>query len=625
MTRLILIAIVSLSATVIFAGNEKKHNVAADVKKIGVGYTISVRFKEIGKAETFVLSIGPGKVITVKTDALMNFSGTFPTGYRYKITQISGPRKCIFTPAMGTVGTANVEINSDGGIPDGFTILNGKLVAPVGTRVLLENNGKDTLTVISRAEETFYTFPKPLMQGTTFNVIVKSGPPGFVYSMVITGGELTTIFPGSFLTVYADRGYDLISRDKDNKVLATYYESWEPAICQRGDDDEGRYVAFISSVKGMDGSTGKNRQLFWRDRKTGLTKLISKSVNGEEGNANSGAPVMDVTGLKVAFESYADNLVSSDGNKVRDVFLWTGDTLGVGTIQQISTGKGGVDPNAESFEPTISGNGDDIAFSSSASNITDGVEGTYTVNVYLRTLSMGNTRLITMDPKTRKGVGGSKPSIDEDGNTIAFYSYSDKLVENDKNNLWDIFAFDKRRPILQRITMAYDGSERKQGTESNSRVVTPTISGNGRYITFASTSPNLVPDDNNGLQDAFVYDISDKHCQRVSVAPSGLETDGDSPIGQGEKITISNNGSVVAFTSNATNLGAPAGNIFMYKLRFNEMKPLTSERNASATPPVFSRNGRYAAFGFGSPLDIRFRSTGQFVNFTGEEKCGACF
>jgi Tol biopolymer transport system component len=618
--RYILLPILSLLATVSFAGNGKKNKPSITNHFVKSSYTIGVHFTEIGKAETFILSIGPGKMITVKSDSLINFPGSYPTGYKYKITQISGPRKCKFIPAAGVVGTSNVEIKCDGGIPDGYTLLNGKLVAPAGTKIVLENNGKDTLTVIAGKEDTYYTFPKPYMQGTTFNVIVKSGPPGFVYSMVITGGELTTIFPGSFLTVYADLEYDLVSRDTNNKVFATYYESWDPAICQNSNEDEGRFVAFVSSAKGIDGSSGKHRQIFWKDRKTGETKLISKSASGEEGNADSGVPAMDITGRKIVFESYADNLVGHDSNKVRDIFLWSDEQQGDGHIERISVGQGGIEANAESFEPVMSGNADDIAFTSSASNLTEGVSGIYTVNVYLRNLPSGTNQLISMDPKTRKGVGGSKPSIEVEGNKIAFYSFSDKLVENDKNNLWDIFLFDKRRPKLERITMAFDGSERKQGTESSSRVVAPAISGDGWYIAYSSTSPDIVPGDNNGLQDVFVYDISDKRNKRVSIKSSGEEGNGDSPIGQGEKIAISNNGNVVAFTSNASNLSAPAGNIFMYDLRQNEMKPLTSVKNASAGPSALSNKGRYAVFGFGSQLDVRFRSTGLFVNFTGQPK-----
>ena len=45
------------------------------------------------------------------------------------------------------------------------------------------------------------------------------------------------------------------------------------------------------------------------------------------------------------------------------------------------------------------------------------------------------TILISIDPITRKGGGGSKPSISHDGNRIAFYSHMATLVAGDNKFL----------------------------------------------------------------------------------------------------------------------------------------------------------------------------------------------
>jgi Tol biopolymer transport system component len=42
------------------------------------------------------------------------------------------------------------------------------------------------------------------------------------------------------------------------------------------------------------------------------------------------------------------------------------------------------------------------------------------------------------------------------------------------------------------------------------------ISGNGRYIAFATPLDNLVPSDTNGQQDVFVYDKQTSAIIRVS-------------------------------------------------------------------------------------------------------------
>ena len=611
--RIYFILFLLFVSTTSFAG--KKRNGGKNDSKLN--FTIGIRLSTIGRGESFVFSLGPGKQITINSNVLFNFPGSYPTGYKYKVKQVSGPRVCHFVPGTnGTVTNSNVEIACDGGVADDYALLNGVFKAPKGTVVELLNNGADRLRLLADIGPTPFSFPKAYMQGSTYNITVSAKPPGMTVTVIGSGGEPNTIFPGSFLTVTADYTYDLVSRSTKDSVLSTFYESSEPSICKSPEDD-GRYIAFISSAKGLAGSSGKHRQIFWRDRLTGETKLVSKSADGEEGNGDSFSPVMAVSGYKIVFESYADNLVSGDRNKVRDIFLWSGSVQGFEKIERVSVGQGGVEANAESFEPCMSGMGNDIAFSSGASNLTEGVDGINTVNVYLRNQIAGTNTLISMDPVTQKGVGGSKPSIDMDGYKLAFYSFSDKLVADDKNNLWDIFLYRKGYPALKRITLTSSGGERNQGNESTSRVVAPTISGFGQYIAYATTSSNIVPGDNNGMQDVFLYNIQENITTRVSVNNNGEEGNGDSPIGQGERIALSANGEMMAFTTKATNFGVPENNLVLYSLVTREMKPVSFAKGTYVSTPSISRNGRYVVFGCGQPLDVRFRSSGLFVAFTG--------
>src|SRR6185503_15434101 len=50
------------------------------------------------------------------------------------------------------------------------------------------------------------------------------------------------------------------------------------------------------------------------------------------------------------------------------------------------------------------------------------------------------------------------------------------------------------------------------------------VSGDGRYVAFASLSDDLVPDDTNQRSDVFVFDRVDGSIERVSVSNSGLES-----------------------------------------------------------------------------------------------------
>jgi trimeric autotransporter adhesin len=86
--------------------------------------------------------------------------------------------------------------------------------------------------------------------------------------------------------------------------------------------------------------------------------------------------------------------------------------------------------------------------------------------------------------------------------------------------------------------------------------ISPSISADGRYVTFVSSAANLVDSDTNGVIDVFVRDTcagAASGCapstQRVSVATDGTQGDGASTSG-----TISATGRYVTFRSAATNL-----------------------------------------------------------------------
>jgi Tol biopolymer transport system component len=354
------------------------------------------------------------------------------------------------------------------------------------------------------------------------------------------------------------------------------------------------------------GSTGKKRQVFWRDRKTGETRLVSTSSISGEGNGDSGAPAISADGKSVAFESHATNLVPIDTNKVRDVFVWNYDT---NIVTAVSDAPGNIEANAEAYEPTISGDGRFIAFTSSASTLTSGVDGTSQVNVFLKDMRSGSVTLISRDEKTKKGGGGSRPSISEDGTRIAFYNYF-PLISSDKNNLWDIYLWDARNPKLKVVSNTATGAPREQGDESASRVVAPSISGDGRYVAFSTTAGNVVDGDMNKVQDVFVAEADTGRVARVSTAVGDADGNGDSPTGQGERIAISYDGGWVAFSTKATNLG---GNIVVRNISAGENVAVSKDLRAGVAVPAMSRTGKWVVFGTSAQLDGRFRSSGIFA------------
>jgi hypothetical protein len=127
--------------------------------------------------------------------------------------------------------------------------------------------------------------------------------------------------------------------------------------------------------------------------------------------------------------------------------------------------------------------------------------------------------------------------ISDDGRYIAFASTSDNLVPNDVNGTTDIFVRDTQAGTTTMVSGGLDGQPANGNAEFVAR-----ISGNGRYVTFTSYASNLVPDDTNHERDVFVYDRQSGVTARASVFAGGREIQATN-----YDATISDNGRQVAF------------------------------------------------------------------------------
>jgi hypothetical protein len=88
------------------------------------------------------------------------------------------------------------------------------------------------------------------------------------------------------------------------------------------------------------------------------------------------------------------------------------------------------------------------------------------------------------------------------------------------------------------------------GAAPNFRSHRGTISNDGNVIAFTSQATNLVPGDTNLRRDVFVHDRRTDHTERVNVSSDGEQADADALIGP----AISGDGRFVVFTSTASNL-----------------------------------------------------------------------
>ena len=149
---------------------------------------------------------------------------------------------------------------------------------------------------------------------------------------------------------------------------------------------------------------------------------------------------------------------------------------------------------------------------------------------------------LASDGKESNGYSGSS-SIGDNGRYIPFSSNATNLVGNDTNNYVDTFIYDRVEQTVEGVSLAPDGTQADNSSSSGS------ISGNGRYVTFASFATNLVPNDTNKKRDIFIYDRVAKTTELVSTAPNAAMANKDSYFS-----VINDNGRYVAFESDADNL-----------------------------------------------------------------------
>lgn len=139
-------------------------------------------------------------------------------------------------------------------------------------------------------------------------------------------------------------------------------------------------------------------------------------------------------------------------------------------------------------------------------------------------------------------------SIDNAGRFVAYVSGASNLVPGDDNGLYDVFLYDDEA----RRTIERV-SVATDGTEANGWSYNPLVSrdGEGKYVAFVSDATNLVPGDTNGQTDVFVRDRDKNETKLVSVGIDGLPANGPSFLW-----SLNGNGCLVVFASDATNLVA---------------------------------------------------------------------
>jgi len=166
-----------------------------------------------------------------------------------------------------------------------------------------------------------------------------------------------------------------------------------------------------------------------------------------------------------------------------------------------------------------------------------------TWDIFVRDRTARVTQRVSVNPSgAQTFYGGVDPSISADGRYVAFASQAGELVSPPINTgrVPHIFVRDMLTGAVEWVSVRPPGVAENLGTS-----YLPSISDDGRYVSFTSFGNYHVPGDTNLWEDVFLRDRGTETTERISVGPSGAQNDGEVGFGN----PISGDGRYVAFDS----------------------------------------------------------------------------
>jgi Tol biopolymer transport system component len=255
---------------------------------------------------------------------------------------------------------------------------------------------------------------------------------------------------------------------------------------------DGSAVVFTAASAGIqDESEPATLNVYLWQRASGEVTLLSQSHVGAFENTSYSDSKLPETGAfsddgqKMVFASRAPASGIADENGAWDVFVLDRAT---GQKQLVSVSADGQSTGSgASMQPIISGNGQFVAFVSSATNLV-AVDTQGRLELYVRDVVNGVTRLVRNKDggAPSRGPAPGSLSFSADGKLLCFASAAVDLDARDSQPQIDVFVYDT---ASDSVTLAsYDASNT---TGANANCVNPLISPNGKYVAFRTTASNL--------------------------------------------------------------------------------------------------------------------------------------
>jgi Tol biopolymer transport system component len=296
---------------------------------------------------------------------------------------------------------------------------------------------------------------------------------------------------------------------------------------------DGRYVVFSTAAALVPQDTNELDDVYLRDTVDGITIFVSH--RGKTiGNDYSIEPTISGDGRYVAFTTWATNLFRDRNGGSLDVVV---KDMQSGKLRLVSVGNDGKQYRKNSFFPVLSGNGKRVTFQTFApfgKKDRDKKE-----DVYVRDIARGWTRQVSLTPRGDDVKGSvADGDISDNGNLVTFGNDNDLWVRNLATGRTTRFWHE---PDSAPCTGLPAGSAGR-----------PVISGNGKYVAF-STCSTKIPGADGEWGQVYRMKLSDRSIELVSRTGHG-PADSHSYLP-----SLSTSGRYVGFGSDATDLAPDTG------------------------------------------------------------------
>jgi hypothetical protein len=314
--------------------------------------------------------------------------------------------------------------------------------------------------------------------------------------------------------------------------------SWLSAV-----SGDGSTIAFSSTADDLVPNDVNLGDVFVYDQTTGTVSLVDVDSNGVQANGWSNYAVLSSDGRFVAFSSLATNLdYDPNGAAILDVFLH--DRV-LGATTRVSTDLFGIGADANCGVVSISGDGQKILFSSDATNLTTTPLPRYALELFLHDMATGTTTLVSTDAAGSPANQTCNGILSRDGSTLVFTTGATNLPNASPNYSNAVYAKDLSSGAVERIDLDSTNSFYAGWSAGFG------VSSDGSLVLF-DTDSAMVPQDDNGVPDAFLRDRSARTTELVSVGTGGSVT--HTLLYGLHDCSMSSDGRFVAFTSDAVDV-----------------------------------------------------------------------